>query len=73
LSEEVRSIAVTAAFDRAVHLRALRRRDVESHILCLTGEFELGHELRAAVGLDGLHGDSHCRDGFERDVGSALG
>ena len=46
------------AFDAAVPLGASRRQDAEFDAELLAGVLELGHELAAAVDLDGLQAAS---------------
>ena len=62
------------ALDAAVPLRAARRQDVEGDVERLAGALEVGHELGAAVDLDGLDGERHgVGHGVEEAPGVAGG
>ena len=56
--------------EAAVPLRASRRQDVELDAEPLAGVLELGHELAAAIDLDGLHRHGQ---GIDDGVEEALG
>ena len=63
-----------AALDAAVPLGPPGRQDMEGDFQRLAGALEVGHELAAAVDLDGLDGEGHGRDGgFEEALGVAGG
>ena len=48
-----------ATFDGAVEFGGTRRQHVELDVALLAGGFKFGHELGAAVDLDGLDGERH--------------
>ena len=61
------------ALDAAVELGRARRQDVERDALLLAGGLELGHELRAAVDLDGGELEGQLGDELVEEAGGGGG
>src|SRR5215216_21265 len=58
-----------ASLDGSIELWRSRRQDIERDLLFLAGGLELGHELGAAVDLDGLDGPGHFGGDLFEEVG----
>ena len=57
---ELLGVGAIGAFDGAVEFGRTRRQDEQMEAALLTGLFELGGELRAAIDLDGADGKGHA-------------
>lgn len=70
---ELVSPCAIAAFDRSVELGRSGRQDVAGEALVLGGLLELGHELGAAVDLNGLDGKQLIGGDLVEEAGGGLG
>jgi len=70
---ELVSPCAVAALDGAVELWGSGRQDVEGQVFVGAGLFELGHELQAAVDLDGFDGVGHLEEDLVEEAGGVPG
>jgi hypothetical protein len=61
------------AFDEAVEFRGMGWQDVKRDAGVAAGEFELTHELRIAIDLDGANREGHAGDQVGEVVASGAG
>ena len=70
---ELVSPCAVAALDGAVESGRSGRQDIERQVAFGAGLFELGHELRAAVDLDGFDGVGHLVEDLIEEGGGVAG
>ena len=70
---ELVSPCAVGALDGAVEFGGSRRQDVEREVFVGAGLLELGHELGAAVDLDGFDGVGHLEENLVEKAGGVPG
>jgi hypothetical protein len=70
---ELLGMGLLSPFDVAIELRRAGRQDEEADTCLPTGFLEVGHELRAAVHLNGLHLERRPSPESAQEVGGRAG